>query len=314
MAENIYEDDRFRQVEEDKKSAMENIDSTYEKMIEDSDDYYQKQIEASQQWADTQSKLQQEQTDFAIEKLEQQKEQTRKDYIKEQSGAYVDWQKQSNQYGANAESMASMGMTGTGYSESSQVSMYNTYQNRVASARSSFELAKTNYDNAMNEARLQNNSVLAQIAYEALQAQLELSLQNFQYKNTLILEKTNKKLELENTYYNRYQDVLAQINYENAQKSSSSGKGSGSEYVFDDEEEYEPINTERSTSSFLSKDKTDDLQSILNLGYGAITEGQLASLLESGEVKRELRNGVYYYTRDYSALSSKNLSHNRGQK
>jgi hypothetical protein len=41
-------------------------------------------------------------------------------------------------------------------------------------------------------------------------------LQGFQYKNQLILEQMNKKTELDNIYYNRYQDVLQQINTENA--------------------------------------------------------------------------------------------------
>jgi hypothetical protein len=110
--------------------------------------------------------------------------------------------------------MASSGMTNTGYSESSQVAMYNTYQMRVATARESFLQIKANYDNKMTEARLQNNSALAEIAYKALQQQLELSLQGFQYKNQLLIDKANKKLEVENNYYNRYQDVLAQINQE----------------------------------------------------------------------------------------------------
>jgi hypothetical protein len=93
--------------------------------------------------------------------------------------------------------------------------MYNTYQNRVATARESYNNAVLNYNNAIKDARLQNNSALAEIAYNALQQQLELSLQGFQYKNNLLLEKANKKTELENTYYNRYLDVLDQINKEN---------------------------------------------------------------------------------------------------
>ena len=211
-----YNDERFRQVESQKTEALSDLEQTYAGMIQDSDKYYQAQIDASKQWADKQSQLQQEQTDFAIEQIEQQKEQTKKDYTKEQSGAYVDWQKQSNQYGANAEQMASAGLTNTGFSESSQVSMYNTYQSRITAARESYNNAVLNYNNSIKEARLQNNSILAEIAYEALQQQLELSLQGFQYKNQLLLEKANRRTEMERDYYNRYQDVLQQINTENA--------------------------------------------------------------------------------------------------
>lgn len=210
-----YNDERFAQVEEDKKQALTEMEQTYGGMIDSSDQYYQAQIDASKQWAETQSQLQQENTDFTIEQIEQQKAQAQKDYTKEQSGAYVDWQKQSNQYGTNAERIASAGLSGTGFSESSQVSMYNTYQNRVSTARESYNNAVLNYNNAIKDARLQNNAALAEIAYQALQQQLELSLQGFQYKNQLILEQANKKTELDNTYYNRYMDVLNQINYEN---------------------------------------------------------------------------------------------------
>lgn len=211
-----YEDERFQQVESDKTSALSNLEKTYADMINNTDKYYQDQINASQQWADKQSQLQQEKTDFTIEQIEQQKAQAQKDYTKEQSGAYVDWRKQSNEYGTEAEKMASAGLQNTGYSESSQVSMYNTYQNRVASARESYNQAVLNYNNAIKDARLHNNAALAEIAYQALQTQLELSLQGFQYKNNLILEQTNKKLEVDQMYYNRYQDVLEQINRENA--------------------------------------------------------------------------------------------------
>lgn len=211
-----YNDERFTEVESEKNTALNKIDSTYDNMINASDKYYQDQIDASKDWAEKQSQLQQEQTDFTIEKIEHQKELAKKDYLKEQSGAYVDWQKQSNQYGANAEAMAAQGMAGTGYSESSQVSMYNTYQNRITTARESYNNAIMNYNNAITEARLQNNSLLAEIAYNALQQQLELSLQGFQYKNQLILDKTTKRLEVDTMYHNRYQDVLAQINHENA--------------------------------------------------------------------------------------------------
>lgn len=211
-----YEDERFAQVETDKQAAMNELEQTYTGMLGETDQYYQAQIDASKQWADKQSQLQKEQTDFTIEQIEQQKAQAQKDYTKEQSGAYVDYKKQSNQYGAGAEQMAAAGLAGTGFSESSQVSMWNTYQNRVASAREVFAQAVMNYDNAMKDARLQNNAVLAEIAFQSLQQQLELSLQGFQYKNQLLLDQASKKIELENTYYSRYQDVLEQLNYENA--------------------------------------------------------------------------------------------------
>lgn len=211
-----YNDSRFAKVEEEKNQALAETKDTYNQMINNSNNYYQSQIDASKEWANKQTELQQEQTDFAIEKVEQQKEQSKKDYIKEQKAAYTDYQKATNQYGVNAEQLAAQGLKNTGYSESTMTSMYNTYQNRYASARESYNQAVLNYDNSIKEAQLANNSALAQIAYEALQKQLELSLQGFQYNNTLIMQKLEAVNQQEDRYYQRYQDVLSQINTENA--------------------------------------------------------------------------------------------------
>lgn len=211
-----YSDERLVQVQNDENKAMAEINKTYSDMIGQSDGYYQAQIDASKEWADKQTELQQEKTDFAIEQIEQQKEQANRDYQREQSGAYVDWQKESNRYGANAEEMASGGFANSGYSESVQVSMFNTYQNRVAAARESYNQAVLNYNNAIKDAQLQNSSVLAEIAFQSFQQQLELSLQGFQYHNQLVTEKLNQKKETQQIYHSQYMDVLDQINTENA--------------------------------------------------------------------------------------------------
>lgn len=211
-----YEDERFKQVESDKQAAITEINDTYGSMINQSDKFYKDQVAAAEDYGRTQQNLQQQNTNFAIQKINQQKEQAGKDYIKEQSGAYVDWQKQSNQYGAGAEQMAAQGLVGTGFSESSQVSMYNTYQNRVATARESHQRAVLEYDNAIQEARLQNNAALAEIAYKTLQTKLELNLQGFQYKNQLITDRLDKQQQADEMYYSRWQDVLQQQNTENA--------------------------------------------------------------------------------------------------
>lgn len=379
-----YNDKRFTEVEADKKAALSEVDVTYGNMISGADKFYQAQINAAKDYAETQKKNQQEQTDFAIEQIEQQKAQAKQDYTKEQSGAYVDWQKQSGQYGVNAEQMAAQGMQNTGFSESSQVSMFNTYQNRVATARESYNRAVLNYDNAIKDARLQNNAALAEIAYNALQKELELSLQGFQYKNDLIIQKSDKKLEVDNTYHQRYQDVLSQINTENAlaedvrqyeksfaedqrqfnkeyelknkeyeegirqfneeiarlkaqdakenaleiqklelQKAQlaeekrqfnvtqaaknnsaaivKSGGGSGGSKSSGSTKAKTTVRNStvakngtdiKGTSSAKSSDKKIDMQSVLNLGYGPISEATLAKKVASGEVVQYTSNGV----------------------
>lgn len=214
MASINYNDKRFANVRKKETADLKNVNNLYNSMVNNSDKYYNNLINASQDYAKKQSEIQNQQTDFAIEKVEQQKEWANQDYIKEQKGAYTDWQKQSDQYGATAEANAKM--LNTGYSESSQVQMYTAYQNRVATARESYNRAVVEYDNAIKDARLQNSAKLAEIAYQALQQKLELSLQGFQYKNTLLQQKLTAQNDVKDRYYNRWKDVQSQINTEKA--------------------------------------------------------------------------------------------------
>lgn len=157
-------------------------------------------------------------TDFAIKEINQQKAQTKKDYLKEQTGAYTDYKKQVDPYGADAEKKASAGLTNTGYAESSQVSMYNQYQQRITAARESYVLAVQNYDNAITQARLQNSSALAEIAAQALAQSLEISMSFASQNNTLLTEKVKQRQTIDQNYYQRYQGVIEQINKENTLK------------------------------------------------------------------------------------------------
>lgn len=236
-------DYRLTNVTNEKNSALNDMNNKYNQMINDSQGYYNNLINNSKDWANKQQALQQQNTNWAIDKIEQSKEQAEKDYVKEQKGSYTDYQKAIDEYGVNAEQRASTGMNNSGYSETSQMMAFNSYQNRYASARDSYNKAILNYDNSIKDAILQNNSNLAQIAYEALQNQLELALQGFQYKNELIQNQFNNKMQIESLYETKYNNVLNQINEENrlaeerrqfnaqlaaSKKSSSSGGGSSS--------------------------------------------------------------------------------------
>ena len=285
-----YNDKRFTEVEADKKAALNEVEAAYGGMINAADAYYQKQIDAANAYAEEQKRIQQQQTDFAIEQINQQKAQATKDYTREQSGAYVDWQKQSNEYGAKAEQMAAMGMANTGYSESSQVGMYNAYQNRVATAREAYTRTIANFDNAIHEARLQNNAALAEIAFNAMQAGLELSLEGFQYKNNLITAKLEQKQSVNSNYYARYQDVLEQINREQeaiaAQYEIPIALAPGVEAPVEQPKE-KPASTE----------PTVDMESVRALGYGPISAATLNDYVESGAVIEYESDGKLKYKR-----------------
>lgn len=110
--------------------------------------------------------------------------------------------------------MANSGLSNSGYSESSVVSMYNAYQNRVGTAKESLNNTIMNYNNAITQATLANNEKLAEIANQTLEKQAALNQQAFEYKNNVILQKEQQLEKVNEFYYQKYQDVLGQINNE----------------------------------------------------------------------------------------------------
>lgn len=159
-----------------------------------------------------------EKTEFAIDEIERQKAQAQKDYIKEQSGAYKDYQEQVDPYGVNAEKMASAGLTGTGYAESSQVRMYNQYQARLTAARESFQRSIDNFNASIAQAIIQNNATLAQIAYETLVKQAEYAA-TFAMKDVELLtqmagQKVAIKQQNQQNYLNVYQQLIQEAQYD----------------------------------------------------------------------------------------------------
>lgn len=214
MAEKDYIDENdpaLKAVEADKNTALTNSNKIYDDAISANDKAIDSLITQNQTAAAEAERLQKEQTQFTIDKIEQEKAQAKKDYTKEQSASYVDWQKQSGKYGANAEAMADRGLSNTGYSESAQVSMYNTYQNRVAVARETFKKAELEFANGIREAKLAGSSAIAKIKAETFAKQMELTLQGLQYKNEMLAQKAQAALSVEQLYQNKYMDVYDQL-------------------------------------------------------------------------------------------------------
>lgn len=211
-----YDDERFTNLEKEEQAAKNQSNSTYDSLINQSGKYYDNLINQSKEWADKQADIQNKQTEFAVQKIEQQKDQAAKDYTKEQKGAYQDYMKQSNAYGSNMQAAGQQGLGGSGWSETIQAGFYNTYQNRYAQARESYNESVMNYNNNIKEAQLQNSSALATIYAQAQKEQLELALQSFTVIKDLKLAKQDKNLAIDEMYNNRWRDVEQQINTENA--------------------------------------------------------------------------------------------------
>lgn len=208
-------DPKLTAVTTEKTQALSDNEKMYDQMSAEMLNQYDNSLGNVHNWEAEQKKLQQQQSDFAIEQINQQKEQAQKDFQKEASAAYVDYQKQINPYGVEAEQRAAMGMTNTGYSESSLVSMYNQYQVRYTAAREMYQKALMNYNNQITEAKLQNSAILAEIAYEALQKETELTLNWMQYENNLLMSKADDKMQIMSMYETKWQNVYDNLMDEN---------------------------------------------------------------------------------------------------
>ena len=97
----------------------------------------------------------------------------------EMQKAYTDYERETGRYGVNAEAMAASGMSRTGYSESARVRAYAAYQNRVATTKAALASAKSDYDLKMQQAVMQNNVALAEIAFASFQQRTELLISQF---------------------------------------------------------------------------------------------------------------------------------------
>lgn len=321
-------------VESQKSEALNDLNKTYDGMVDDYTAKTDQLINESKNWVDTQSKLQNENYELEIKEIENQKSDAKKDYLKEQSGAYKDWQKQSNKYGAEAERQASMGMANSGYSESSQVAMYNNYQNRVAAARQAFVRSDTAYNLLMDRAKLQNDTLLAEIAYKGLQEELTLALESMQYKNSLLIQKSAEKRAIDSDYHTRWMSMYSQIKqqqqfdanmafqreqfeWQKAQaaakassggsiKKSSSGSSSSSK-VKKSSGSSSSVSKNTSNTSTSKDDLQVDMASVLALGYGPINAARLNSLVKIGEVREIVDpvKGVITYKKSNPSLVAK---------
>ena len=214
-------DTRLTNIESQRQNALTNTTNTYNDMINNTDQFYERQSQIAQDYANKQQELQNAQTEQSIKEINQQREKTERDYQKEQRGSYADYQKQINEYGVNAETMAARGLSNTGYAESSKVSMYNAYQNRVATARQALQDSLLGFQNMIAQARLNNSTKLADIAYNLAQQQAQYALQGFQYKNTLIENREDRLENIENRYDTKYNNMLGQLNTEIAQRQNT---------------------------------------------------------------------------------------------
>lgn len=301
--------------------ALQNTEQIYDQLVSAADSTYKAQIDAANAFEKEQLKAMDQQTDFAIEEIRQNKAEAEKEYNREQSAAYADYKKQTDPYGVNAEHMASAGLSGSGYSESSKVAMYNAMQNRIASARDSIARVTANYNLAITEARSQNNVAKAKLAYETLVKTLELSLNGLQYKTNLMLEKQSAQKQ------NNYLDVLGQIQSGQINQGTTEGEnpltdllGKAGDWISDKVSAFgqQGISVGNANVDAWLSNKLNGApipvneESLVSIGLGGKSAEYVADLVKKGLLKEYMKNGQLHFKWAYGGAQEKALGKGKG--
>lgn len=194
----------------EKQNAINEYETGYNNQLQQYNDLQAQQQNYIDTWAANQKEQQQKQTDYNIGLIEQNKKEAAEETQKQTQDAYVDYMKQTNQYGGALENLASRGLATQGYAESSKVAMYNTYQNRVSTANAALVKANTDYDNQIQQALINNDAALAETALEQMKQSYALALQGFDYTSNLYNQRLSYLQNIENTYFDRQNQLQSQ--------------------------------------------------------------------------------------------------------
>ena len=143
------------------------------------------------------------QTELNVAELQRNKEEVDKDVDKTNKALYAEYRKATNPYGSNAENLASQGLGNSGYAETTQTNLYNTYQKNITDTLNNARDLKADFDLQISKARQTGDITLAQNALEIYNQKMQLLTQEYELKNNR-----------EQFLYQKEQDALSQSNWE----------------------------------------------------------------------------------------------------
>lgn len=210
-------DQRLTQVQKEQAAAIQKSDAMYNGLLADQKTLLDKQNTYADTYKTTQDSILDKQLEYNTGLIEQQKEEARKEKKRETNKALNDYTAYVNPYGRQAELLASSNLNNSGVSETSKLGAYTTYQNRVSAANTALQGAITAFDNDINAARLQNDVGKAENALEVLKMQMDYLSTYYTNTGRIKTDQLSNSQNLNDNYYNRYQNVIKQINYEKEQ-------------------------------------------------------------------------------------------------
>lgn len=211
-------DERLTEIERQKQAALNQSNNTYGNMLQNNENLYNQQNSYAEQYENSQNEALNRQLQFQEDLINQQKDVARQNMEIESKKAKNDYVNYTNPYGLQAESFASQGLLNSGVSETAKLGGYNTYQNRLATANKVMQDAFLQYDNEINEARMNNDLQKAQNAQKKLEMQLQFASEYYSNKNSITQNQLTNNQNIDSEYYGRYSDEYNRIQEEKARE------------------------------------------------------------------------------------------------
>lgn len=211
------DDERLKKIEEQRQAALNENNNVYSSILQDNENLYNMNKNYATQYQTTQDEMLQKQLENNLKKIEQQKQEAQNQYEGESIKAKNSYEAYTNPYSAQNEKLAASGLSNSGLAETSKLGAYTAYQNRVSNANKALQSAFTQYNLAMDDARLNNDVQKAQNALKALEMNIDFANSFYSNKATYSINQLNTNRDTGNDYYNRYMDAINQINYEKEQ-------------------------------------------------------------------------------------------------
>ena len=208
------EDERLSKIKEEQQKALNESNTVYNGLLQDNQNLYNLQNENLDKYESTQNDILDKRLAYNESLINQQKDVARQNKETEERKALNDYTSYVNPYGYQNESLASNGLLNTGLSETTKLGAYNRYQNRVSTANKVMQDAFTQFDNDINQARLENDAQKAQNALNKLQMQLDFANNFYTNKSNITMNQLSNNQNLDNNYYNRYQTEYGNIQAE----------------------------------------------------------------------------------------------------
>lgn len=175
----------------------------------DIDELMKKQKSLLEQQQQQQNDIINKQTQMQIDEINREKEDVDKETAKTNSGLYTEYKKAVNPYGANAEALYTQGLGNSGYAESTQTSLYNTYQKNITDTINNANKIKSDFDFQLQQAKQNRDLAQAEYALEIYKQKLNLITQEYDLKNNKEQDLYNRGIDERNYNYQVERDKVS---------------------------------------------------------------------------------------------------------